>query len=102
VDDIEEILKSTNKEKRVLLFSATMPREILQVAKKYMKDYELVAVKSSQMTATNTDQIYFEVAEKDKLEALSRIVDMEPNFYGIVFCKTKLDVDFVSGKFIER
>ncbi len=102
IDDIETIFKASNAEKSVLLFSATMPREILQVAKKYMGNYELVAVKNEQMTTTQTNQIYFEVNEKDKFEALCRIADVESDFYAIVFCKTKLDVDFLAGKLIER
>jgi len=102
VDDIEEIFKYTNPQKRVLLFSATMPREILQVAKKYMKDYELIATKSSQMTTMQTNQMYFEVSSRDKFEALCRIIDIESDFYGIVFCKTKVDVDYVASKLMER
>ncbi|MDR2541077.1 MAG: DEAD/DEAH box helicase [Candidatus Peribacteria bacterium] len=102
IDDIEEIFKQTSEEKKVLLFSATMPKAILNVAKKYMGDYELVSVKSAQMTTTQTTQIYFEVRESDKFEALCRIIDIESDFYGIVFCKTKLDCDFVTTKLNER
>ena len=43
-----------------------------------------------------TDQIYFEVSEADKFEALCRIIDMEPAFYGLIFCRTKVDVDAVA------
>lgn len=102
IDDIETIFKKANPDKKVLLFSATMPKEILSVAKKYMGNYQLVSVKNDQMTTTQTSQIYFEVQEEDKLNALCRIIDVEPDFYGIVFCKTKLDVDFVTGKLMER
>jgi len=102
IDDIEEILKNTNKEKKVLLFSATMPREILEIAKRYMRDYEFVRVKKEQLTVSLTDQIYFEVRESDKLEALSRIIDIEQNFYGLIFCRTKVDVDRVSNKLTDR
>jgi ATP-dependent RNA helicase DeaD len=102
IDDIEEIFQQTPSEKKVLLFSATMPKQILTVAKKYMGDYQLVSVKTAQLTTTNTTQIYFEVRESDKFEALCRIIDIEPEFYGIVFCKTKLDCDFVTNKLNER
>lgn len=102
IEDIETIFKKANPEKNVLLFSATMPKEILRVAKKYMGDYELIAVKNEQMTTAQTSQIYFEVNEQDKLNALCRIIDVEPDFYGIVFCKTKLDVDFLVRKLLER
>lgn len=102
VDDIKEIFQHTNPEKRVLLFSATMPKEILLVAKKYMKDYELIATKTTQLTTTQTNQIYFEVSSRDKFEALCRIIDIESGFYWIVFCKTKVDVDYVANKLMER
>jgi ATP-dependent RNA helicase DeaD len=102
IDDIEKIFQHTNEQKRILLFSATMPKTILQVVKKYMGDYKLVEVKTAQMTTTQTTQIYFEVHEGDKFEALCRIIDLEPDFYGIVFCKTKVDCDFVATKLNER
>jgi ATP-dependent RNA helicase DeaD len=102
IEDIEKIFQQTNDDKKVLLFSATMPRAILQVAKKYMGEYKLIEVKTAQMTTTQTTQIYFEVRESDKFEALCRIIDLEPDFYGIVFCKTKLDCDFVTTKLNER
>jgi ATP-dependent RNA helicase DeaD len=102
IEDIEEIFKQTNPDKKVLLFSATMPKGILHVAKKYMGDYLLVSVAATQLTTTQTTQMYFEVRESDKFEALCRIIDIEPDFYGIVFCKTKLDCDFVTTKLNER
>lgn len=102
IDDIETIFKQTNPEKRVLLFSATMPREILSVAKKYMGDYDLVSIKKTQLTTTQTQQFYIQVQERDKLEALCRFMDKEDDFYGIVFCKTKSDADHVFAKLHER
>ena len=102
VDDIKEILSHTNEDKRVLFFSATMPKEIMEVAKLYMKDHEVLSVKKRELTTDLTDQIYFEVKEKDKFEALCRIIDIEPEFYGIVFCRTKNDVNEVVGKLNDR
>jgi ATP-dependent RNA helicase DeaD len=102
IDDIETIFQQTNEEKKVLLFSATMPKAILKVATTYMGDYQLVSVKTSQLTTTQTTQRYFEVRESDKFEALCRIIDIEPAFYGIIFCKTKLDCDFLTTKLNER
>ncbi|TDJ03482.1 MAG: DEAD/DEAH box helicase, partial [Deltaproteobacteria bacterium] len=89
IDDVEEILSATNKERTTLLFSATMPREIVAVARKYMKDYELIKTEE-EITVDLTDQIYFEVPGRDKFEALSRIIDIEKDFYGLVFCRTKI------------
>ncbi len=102
IEDIETIFKQTNPEKRVLLFSATMPKEILGVAKKYMGEYDLVSIKKEQLTTTQTEQFYIQVHERDKLEALCRFMDQEDDFYGIVFCKTKMDVDHVFWKLHEK
>lgn len=93
IDDIEKIFKTTNPEKKVLLFSATMPREVLQIAKKYIGEYELIAAEKTEVTGEQTDQTYFEVQERDKFELLRRIIDTEADFYGIIFCHTKADVD---------
>ncbi len=102
IDDVEEILKSTNSDKRVLLFSATMPHRILKLAEKYMKKYELLQSTEEKLTPTLTDQIYFEVNTEDRLEALCRIVDIEKEFYGLIFCRTKVDVDGLANKLMER
>lgn len=98
VDDIEKIFKTTNPEKKVLLFSATMPKEILQIAKKYIGDYELIEVEKPADKNEQTDQTYFEVQERDKFELLRRIMDTETDFYGIIFCHTKMDVDELVGR----
>lgn len=102
VEDIETILAATNDDKKMLFFSATMPNEILKVAKKYMGEFEVMRVKATELTTKNTEQIYFEVRDGDKFEALCRVVDVEVDFYGIVFCRTKNDVDGVVSKLIER
>ncbi len=95
IDDMEEIMKHTNKDKKTLLFSATMPNRIKDLARKYMPEYELLAVKKEQLTTNLTEQIYFEVKLSDKFEALCRIIDIEDDFYGLIFCRTKSDVDKV-------
>ncbi|GAB4132656.1 MAG: DEAD/DEAH box helicase [Ignavibacteriales bacterium] len=102
IEDIENILEQTKKDKRTLLFSATMPDRILKLTKKYMKKSELIKTKNSGTTIDSTDQKYFEVRESDKFESLCRIIDTTSEFYGIVFCRTKTDVDYVSTKLIDR
>lgn len=102
VEDIEQILERTNEEKRMLFFSATMPEEILKIAKSHMREHEIVAVKKKELTTNLTEQIYFEVKERDKFEALCRIIDIEHEFYGIVFCRTKTDVNELVGKLQDR
>ncbi|NKB24963.1 MAG: DEAD/DEAH box helicase [Kiritimatiellae bacterium] len=102
IEDMEEIMQHTNPHKRTLLFSATMPAKIKDLAHKYMDGYELLAVKKEQLVANLTEQIYFEVKASDKFESLSRIIDIEDNFYGLVFCRTKSDVDSVATHLIDR
>ncbi|MFH1309699.1 MAG: DEAD/DEAH box helicase [Candidatus Omnitrophota bacterium] len=101
-EEVNAILEHTNKEKRTLLFSATMPDEILKIAKKYMASYDLIKATTGNLTSSRTDQIYFEVSRQDRFEALSRIIDIEDNFYGLVFCRTKVDVDTISNHLMER
>jgi ATP-dependent RNA helicase DeaD len=101
IEDIEKILEHTPSVKRVLLFSATMPGPIKKLAEKYMGDYIHVKTKTA-LTTHLTDQIYFEVAKQDKFEALCRIVDVESAFYGLVFCRTKTDVDALSAQLTDR
>ena len=92
VEDMELILAETNDTKRTLMFSATMPPPIMDIARKFMREFEIIRTQS-ELTVNNTEQIYFEVRREDKLEALARIIDIEQEFYAMVFCRTKSDVD---------
>jgi ATP-dependent RNA helicase DeaD len=91
IEDVKQILNLTNADRTTLLFSATMPREIMKIAQQYMKSYKMISIQPEKPTVSLTDQIYFEVAESDKFEALCRIIDVEDQFYGLVFCRTKVD-----------
>ncbi len=102
LEDVTEIMEKTGPGKRTMLFSATMPRAIIQIAKKYMGEYDVMKVTKGQLTVSRTDQIYFEVSAADKFEALCRIIDIEKEFYGLVFCRTKIDVDTIANRLIER
>ena len=102
IDEVDEILKQTNPDRRTLLFSATMPDSIMKIAKKHMKEYRVIATKGITLTTDLTDQIYFEVHENDKFEALCRIIDMERSFYGLIFCRTKVAVDELSNRLTDR
>ncbi len=101
-EDVTEIISNTGPEKRTMLFSATMPYEIKQIAKKHMGEHEVLKVTKGQLTVSQTDQIYFEVSAADRFEALCRIVDIEKDFYGLVFCRTKIDVDTTAHHLMER
>ena len=96
IEDIEFILSETHDEKQVLLFSATMPKKILRLAQKYMKDYELIHVERQTVTTDNVEQLYYAVAARDKMKVLERIFEMNPDFYGIVFCNTRMGTDDVT------
>jgi ATP-dependent RNA helicase DeaD len=102
IDDIEEILKHTPENKQILLFSATMPKAIKNLAVKYLKNYDEVKIERKELTNPNIEQKHFKVDEKNKFDALCRILEIEPDFYGIVFCKTKADVDEVSSKLVQK
>ena len=102
IEDIEKILSHTKPERQVLLFSATMPRQISNLAKKYMRDTEHIKMQEGQIAKNSIDQIYFEVERQNKFEALCRIIDMEEAFYGIVFCRTKVESDEVSKHLNDR
>jgi ATP-dependent RNA helicase DeaD len=102
IEDMEEIMRHTNPDKRTLLFSATMPKRIKDLAHKYMAGYELLKVKKEQLITNLTEQIYFEVKASDKFETLCRIIDIEHGFYGLIFCRTKSDVDSVATHLIDR
>lgn len=102
IEDVEAILEQTPTDKRMLLFSATMPKPILRLAERFMKDYRLVEVSQESGTPTLTDQHYYEVRESDKIELLSRIIDIAPDFYGLVFCRTKMQSDEVGRMLIDR
>ncbi|MFH1092661.1 MAG: DEAD/DEAH box helicase [Candidatus Omnitrophota bacterium] len=102
IEDVKTIIEKTASDKKTLLFSATMPGEILRIAKQYMGEYELLKASPGQLTVSQTDQIYFEVATADKFEALCRIIDVEEEFFGLVFCRTKVDVDNIAKHLIDR
>lgn len=96
-DDVEEIIKRSNKDQqKMLFFSATMPRAILDIAKKHMLEYKILKVEHKHATTELTEQIYFEVRESDKFETLCRVLDFEREFYGIIFAKTKNEADAIT------
>lgn len=92
-DDIETILKETPKERQTLLFSATMPKPIREIAKSYQKDWELIKVVKKELTVPKIEQYYYEVKAKNKQEALCRLLDMYNPKLSLVFCNTKRQVD---------
>lgn len=98
IDDIEEIIKSSNSDRQTMLFSATMPREIEKLAKRYMKpDSKHITIVRNTMTVSTISQYYYEIKQKDRFECLCRILDVDEPSTVIIFCKTKKGVDEVVG-----
>ena len=102
LDDVSDIMENAGEDHRTLLFSATMPQEVMNIAKKFMGDYDVISVKPEKSEAPLTEQIFHEISERDRFEALCRVVDAQVEFYGLVFCRTRADADYVAGKLAER
>lgn len=102
IDDIEAIFAKANPNSRILLFSATMPAPILKIAQKFMGDYEIVEEEGVVDEPLLIDQKVWIVRESEKLEALVRLIDISPDFYGVVFTQTKSDADYVSRSLDEK
>lgn len=102
VDDVREILAAANEDRRTLLFSATMPRDVMRIAKEFMGDFETVKVKTEKQDSPLIRHIFHEVADSDRFEALCRVVDAQPDFYGLVFTRTRADADKVAERLNER
>lgn len=98
VEDIENILQSAPKDKKMLLFSATMPNQILKIAQNYMREYEMIAIEKSQVVTSIVEQIYYDISAKDRIEGIRRVMDYYSNFHGIIFCNTKSSVDTVTAQ----
>lgn len=100
LDDIDEILSHVPEDRKMLMFSATMPREIAGIAKKYMRNpVEFVAGNRNEGTK-NVRHIYYMVKAHDKYLALKRVVDNSPDIYGIIFCRTKKETQEIADKLI--
>lgn len=96
IDDIEEIFRHANPDCRILLFSATMPAPILKIAGDFMGEYDIIEEENVIDEALLIDQQYWCVKESEKIEALVRLIDISPDFYGLVFTMTKSDADRVT------
>lgn len=92
-EDIETILKDVPKERQTIFFSATIPKPILDLTKKYQKKPEMIKVVHKELTVPSIEQIYYEVKEGIKLEVLSRLLDIYNPKLSLVFCNTKKRVD---------
>ncbi|MDP4093721.1 MAG: DEAD/DEAH box helicase [Bacillota bacterium] len=101
-EDIDTILEKVPEEKQTVLFSATMPDEILELTKKYQKDPIHIMAAHKQLTVPAIEQYYLEVSESSKLEVLSRIIDVNNIKLSLVFCNTKKRVDELASSLQSR
>ena len=101
VDDINEILSHVPEQRKMLLFSATMPPEIAKIAKNYMHEPQEFVVGTKNEGSSNVHHIYYMVNARDKYLALKRIVDYLPNIYGIIFCRTRATTQEVAAQLIQ-
>jgi ATP-dependent RNA helicase DeaD len=92
-DDIETILQAVPPERQTVFFSATMPRAIQELIKKYSRDPQNVRIEQKAMTVPTVEQIYYEVDRRFKVELLTRLIDLHDLKLGIIFCNTKRMVD---------
>jgi ATP-dependent RNA helicase DeaD len=92
-EDIEYILQHTPQERQTALFSATMPPAVNGLAKKYTRDAVRISIAAEQLTAPRTQQTYYEVLARDKLDALCRILDVETPASAMIFCRTRSEAD---------
>lgn len=97
-EDLDFILKETPDTKSTWLFSATMPKEVSAIAKNYMTDPLEVSVGTKNSSNANIDHIYFAVKEKDRYDALKRLIDFNPKIFGLIFCRTRRETQLVAEK----
>ena len=100
LDSINEILEHVPTDRKMLMFSATMPKEIARIASKYMHDPQEFVIGTRNEGAANVRHIYYMVNARDKYLALKRVVDNSPNIYAIVFCRTRRDTQEVADNLI--
>ena len=100
-EDIDEILSTTPDTKNVWLFSATMPREVREIAKNYMNNPKEITMGERNQGNENIDHQYMVVDERDKYLALKRFVDYNPDIFGVIFCRTKIDTQKIAEHLIK-
>ena len=100
-EELDAILESVPQQKRVLLFSATLPLEVEKIAKTYMQDAQVVTVGDRNRGSDNVKHYFYMVHEKDRYAALKRIVDYYPEIYGIIFCRTRRETGDIASALIK-
>lgn len=96
IEDIETILKGIPKDRQTLFFSATIPKTILRLGKRFQNNPKFVKVTHEKLTVPSTEQFYYEVRRNDKLDALTRLLDLNTPQLALIFCNTRKMVDELS------
>ncbi|MGZ3862906.1 MAG: DEAD/DEAH box helicase [Bacteroidia bacterium] len=100
-ESIDTILEKTPAEKNVWLFSATMPKEVARIASSYMTSPAEISIGKKNEGAANIEHIYYHVHGRDRYPALKRVVDYNPDIYGIIFCRTRIETQEVADQLIK-
>ncbi len=100
IDDINQILSHVPEDRRMLMFSATMPKEVAKIANKFMQSPMEIVVGTRNEGAENVRHIYYMVNARDKYLALKRVADNSPNIYAIIFCRTRRDTQEIADHLI--
>jgi ATP-dependent RNA helicase DeaD len=102
IEDIKTILTGVPEERQTLLFSATMPKPIQELAQRFLKEPEFISIRAKEVTVPNTEQHYIEVQEKQKFDVLCRLLDIQSPELAIIFGRTKRRVDELSEALNKR
>ena len=97
-EDLDFVLEATPKERNVWLFSATMPKEVARIAKNYMVSPFEVSIGHKNQSNENIEHIYYSVKERDRYPAIKRVIDFNPDIYGLIFCRTRMETAAVADK----
>lgn len=100
-EDLDFILSKMPSERQTMLFSATFPKEVDKIAKKYLKNSVEISAGEKNIGAKNVSHHYYLIAERNRYAALKRIADMHPDIYGIIFCRTRREAKSVAAKLID-
>ena len=101
MEELESILSNVPDEAQTLLFSATMPKQVANIAKKYMTEPDEITIGTKNSGAKNVTHECYMVHARDRYLALKRIADLNPNMYGIIFCRTRAETQDVAAKLMK-
>lgn len=102
VEDVDQIINKFNKNRNILMFSATLPKAVSKLIDKYLKNPQIIKINSNIVAKEEIEQSYYTVRAKHMKEALARLIDCESSIYAMVFCRTKIETREVCDDLIKR